>query len=325
MGHARKVPVWLTGESAQGSQHRRPVQEAGQAGRRPKCQTTAVRYKVPMADARIDLGRRGFAPQLADLVRDARLLVGWTQRELAARARTSQATIWRIESGSPAHLDLFVVERVLGALGVRASLDLDARHLVDRRRQHDAVHARLTGYVARRLEPAGWLTATEVPLGEGAPRGWIDLLGYRPADRAMLVEETKTEILDVGALQRSLAFYEREASAAARRIGWRPLRGAVLVVALDTAALGRRLADNRDLVARAFPAPVDEVSAWLIDPAHDPPGGWALAMADPAVRAAGWLRPTMIGARRRPPAYANYADAAARLLRPGGQAPARPR
>jgi transcriptional regulator with XRE-family HTH domain len=237
------------------------------------------------------------APQLADVVREARILVGWTQRDLATPARTSQATIWRIEGGSAARLDMLVVERVLGALGIRASLDLDARHLDDRRSQHDGVHARLTGYVARRLGRLGWQTATEVPLGDGPPRGWIDLLAYRPEDRAMLVEETKTEIHDLGALQRSLAFYEREAWLAARRMGWRPRRVAVLLVALDAANLGRRLADNRDLVARAFPATIGEVAAWLADPRLEPPLGWGIAMADPAARGATWLRPTSLGTR----------------------------
>ena len=96
---------------------------------------------------------------------------------------TSHTTIWRIERGAAGHLDLAAVERVLTALGIRATLQLDARHLGDRRRQHDAVHARLTGYVARRLERSGWVTRTEVPIGGGQPRGWIDLLAFREADR----------------------------------------------------------------------------------------------------------------------------------------------
>ena len=133
----------------------------------------------------------------------------------------------------------------------------------------------------------------------------------------MLIEETKTEIRDLGALQRGLAFYEREAWAAAHRLGWRPRRGVVLLVALDTATLGRRLTDNREVVAGAFPAAIGEVTAWLADPGCEPPHGWGIAMADPATRRSRWLRPAVLGARRRPSAYESYADAAARLLRPG--------
>ena len=265
-------------------------------------------------DTRLALGRRGFAPQLADVVREARLLVGWTQRELATRARTSQASIWRIERGIEQRLDLLVVEGVLEALGIRATLDLDARHLADRRRQRDGVHARLNGYVARRLERLGWQTASEVPLGERAPRGWIDCLAYRPGDRALLVDEIKSDLPDIGALQRSLTFYERDAWAAARAIGWSPRRSVVLLVVLDTAAVARRLADSRDLLTRAFPASIGAFATWLADPAAEAPRGWGIAAVNPVVRGANWLRPTVLDGRRGQPAYADYADAARRLL-----------
>lgn len=109
--------------------------------------------------------------QLADVVSEARRLIGWSQRELARRAQTSQATIWRIERGRSEHLDLLATERVLAALGIRATLQLEARHLADRRRQQDAVHAQINGYVARRLEQDAWRPATEVTIGDGVPRG----------------------------------------------------------------------------------------------------------------------------------------------------------
>ncbi|HEU0243317.1 MAG TPA: helix-turn-helix transcriptional regulator [Candidatus Limnocylindrales bacterium] len=263
----------------------------------------------------LDLGQRAFALRIADEVRDARRLVGWTQRGLAARARTSQATVSRVETGTAAVVDVLVLERILAALGIRATLTLDARHLDDRRRQADGVHARLNGYLARRLERDGWRTALEVPIGGAVPRGWIDLLAFRETDRAMLIEETKTDIPDIGALQRSLAFYEREAWAAARMLGWRPSRAVALVVALDTETVARRLADSRETVARAFPGSAPMTAAWLRDPACAAPRGWTLATADPAGRGATWLHATTLGTRRRPPAYAGYAEAAARLLR----------
>jgi ribosome-binding protein aMBF1 (putative translation factor) len=279
---------------------------------RPKRPQSLAAYNRAMQDPRLALGR-GFAGTIADVVREARRLVGWSQRELAIRARTSQTMISRIERASVSTLDALVVERVLAALGIRAALDLDARHLEDRRRQRDAVHARLTGAVARYLEREGWRTATEVPLGDGAPRGWIDLLAFRATDRALLVEESKTEILDLGALQRSLAFYEREAWRAARQLGWRPALAVVLCAVLDTDAVARRVVENRDIVSRAFPGSVPVAAAWLRDPAAAMPGGWVLGMVDPAVRGRSWLRSTPLAGRRRAHAYGHYAEAAARL------------
>ena len=263
----------------------------------------------------IDLGTTDVVRRVARLVRDTRNLVGWSQRELAARAGVAQATVCRVESGTAGSLDIVTTGRLFAALGLRAHIDVDDFRLDDRRRQQDGVHAQVNGFVARRLERWGWRTAMEVLIGDGNPRGWIDLLAYREADRALLVEETKTDIPDMGGLQRSVAFYERMAMSAARRLGWWPRHVAVLVVLLDSEAVARRLVDNREIVRRAFPVPIREMSAWLADPECPMPNGWAMGTCDPASRAAAWLRPTTLGSRRLAPAYRGYADAAARLLR----------
>lgn len=259
--------------------------------------------------ARIDLRTRTIAASVGEVVRDARRLVGWSQRELAARAGTSQATVWRLETEQAPRLDAVTVDRVLQALGLRATLEINDRHLEDRRRQVDAVHALLNPYVERRLRRAGWQTATEVQIGDPEPRGWIDTLAFREADRALLVEETKTDLPDMGALQRSLTFYERASWATARRLGWRPLTVQVLTVCLDTSAVRQRLAGNRTGIAAAFPGQVDELAAWLRDPTARRPRGWTMALADPGSRATRWLR-VALGDRRRPAPYADYADAA---------------
>jgi ribosome-binding protein aMBF1 (putative translation factor) len=64
----------------------------------------ARRYNPPMT-ARIDLRSRALGIVVADAIREARTLVGWSQRELAARAGTSQATVWRIETDRAGRLD----------------------------------------------------------------------------------------------------------------------------------------------------------------------------------------------------------------------------
>ena len=268
-----------------------------------------------MANTTLELHRRGFAAQLADTVREARALIGWSQRELAARSTTSHTTVWRIERGVAGHLDLAAVERVLTALGIRTALQLDSRHLGDRRRQHDAVHARLTGYIARRLERSGWVTRTEVPIGVGPPRGWIDLLAFREADHALLVDESKTELDDLGAIQRSVAFYEREALTVARLAGWHARSVVVALLLLDSTSVARRLVENRDLARRAFSGDAQQLQAWIDGPGAPRPRGWTVAMVDPAGRRGAWLRPTPLTSGRRSWAYVDYADAAAKLRR----------
>lgn len=254
--------------------------------------------------------------QLGRIVAEARTLVGWSQRELAERAGTSQPAISRLEGGHGAGLDLLVARRVLKALGIRATLSLDAPHLRDRVRQHDPVHARLVAHIAHRLEREGWHVATEVQIGDPDPKGWIDLLAFRPVDRAGLVGEAKADLPDMGELQRQVAFYGRAAVWAARPLGWRIERSAVLVACLDSMALAGRLAGNRDLVRRVFPTPVAEMGAWIRSPAARPPVAPALAMVDPLSRRARWLLATQLDGRRSNPAYAGYADAAARISVP---------
>lgn len=265
---------------------------------------------------RIDLAGGSVASSVARAIKDARVLVGWTQRELAARVGVSQSTVCRVESGAAASLDLVVIGRLFTALGLRSQIEVDDFRLDDRRRQQDSLHAVVNGMSARRHEGDGWRTAMEVMIGGDVPHGWIDLLAFREADRALLVQETKADIPDMGGLQRSLAFYERTALAVARGLGWVARSVTVLAVVLDTEAVARRLADSRDLVSRAFPSPVRSTAAWLADPVCPRPVGWTLATCDPASRAAAWLRPTTLGSRRSAPVYRDYADAAARLLRP---------
>lgn len=253
-------------------------------------------------------------PWIASLVRTTRRAVGWSQAELARRAQTSQPTISRMESGRVTSLDLGVVERVLAALGLSATLSAAARHLDDRARQADGVHAVLNGSNARRVERCGFRTLTEVQVGAGAPRGWIDFAGFRDTDAAMVVGESKADLHDMGELQRQVAFYAAEAPYVARRLGWRPRTITILVVCLDSKAIAERLRDNRDLVASAFPGSVDRLQAWLRQPGTQPPTGWTLATANPRTRAAEWLRAPVLGRARRHPAYLDYADAARRLL-----------
>lgn len=268
-----------------------------------------------MQDDAVDLTREALGPWLARLIRRSRTLAGWSQEELAGRAKTSQGTIWRLEADQAEHIDLAVVERAFAALGLRGTLAARARHLDDRVRQRDGVHAVVNGFGARRIGRHAFEPRLEQAIGKAQPRGWIDMLGYRAVDRALLVDETKTDLPDMGGLQRSLAFYEREAPYVAQQLGWEVRSVTVVVLALDSRSLSRRLVDNRDIVREAFPGDVRALDAWVRDPAAPRPKGWTIAMVDPASRAERWLRPPIIGTVRRTPAYEDYADAARRLLR----------
>jgi transcriptional regulator with XRE-family HTH domain len=260
------------------------------------------------------------AAALGRLIRESRVLAGWTQAELADRARTSQSMIARLELARRTEPDVVVIARVLAALGLRGSLDVSDRALDDRRRQRDPVHARLAGYVMRRLERLGWTVRTEVPFGRPAPRGWLDLVAIRESDG--LITEVKGDIPDVGGMQRQVGVYAAVAGSVFESLGWRPRRVATLVVALDAVTVADRISDNRTLLGSSFPGEPAAMARWL--ERGGPPPMPTIAMADPRSRAADWLRRTPLSGRRSVPAYANYRDAAERLsrrprrVRPGG-------
>jgi len=241
-------------------------------------------------------------------IRELRHAVGWSQRELADRAGVSQSLVSAIETGRVSNVTVETLARLLEAMGARLVIDAIPPFLGDRERQRDPVHIQCTNHVVRRLERSGWMTATEVEIGGDRSRGWIDVLAYHPVTHVLLVIEIKTEILDLGAIERALGWYEREAWTAARRFGWRPSMVVGSLILLATEANESRLRDNREWFARDFSIRAKTLLA--IVAASDRPAARsrAMAMIDPRSKRQSWLRPARIDGRRSPAPYASYGD-----------------
>ena len=133
----------------------------------------------------------------------------------------------------------------------------------------------------------------------------MDLLALDPRTGVVLVIEVKTEIHDVGAIERALGWYEREAWSAARRLGWRPraVIGCLLVLATD--ASDSRIQANRAVFDRVFPLRWRDLVA-IMSGTSRVDGGRALAMIDPRSRRRDWTRPARIDGRRSAAPYADY-------------------
>ena len=242
------------------------------------------------------------------VVADLRRAIGWSQRELATRAGFSQALVSAIENGRLPNVTFGTTSRLLEAMGARLIIGASPPFLGDRERQRDPAHARCTAHVARRLEGAGWQVRTEVEVGGDRSRGWIDLLAYHPRTRLLLVIEIKTEIRDLGAIERSLGWYERESWAAARRLGWWPqtLVGCLLLLATD--ANDDRIRDNRLAFSRGFPTRAKEISSVIAGDSSPVGGRRAMALVDPCSRRRDWLRPARVDGRRSAAPYVDYSD-----------------
>src|SRR5262245_1691088 len=163
---------------------------------------------------------RSLAISFGDLVIGARTSLGFSQRELSRRSGLSQSAMSRLERGLHSGLDLDDLQRLAAAMGGRFRFQLDAPFLADRSIQRDRVHGRCIGYAARRLRGDGWVVASEVEITGSTGPGWIDVLGWDPLSRALLVIEIKTEIIDFGRIQRTLGWYQSRAGDAARHFGW---------------------------------------------------------------------------------------------------------
>jgi len=245
---------------------------------------------------------------IARTVRAVRTAVRWTQRDLAAQSGVAQPTISRIERGSMPGLSVAALDRLCVALGIRYSITWDPPRTIATPRDH--VHAMCSAYVARRLAAAGWIVEREVEIGGDRSRGWIDGIAFHPARSVLLVTEIKTEIDDIGAVERQLNWYAREAGHVARARGWRPTTTTSALILLASRANDLILASSSDVFRLGFPGRARAFRALVDGHLTDMPR--AVAMIDPRSRRVAWLLPTRLDGRRTPAPYRDYRDAAAR-------------
>jgi len=257
-------------------------------------------------------GHLDIEQEIGSAIRSSRIDAGWSQRALADRLGRVQSEISRLERAARSHLDIELASAALELLGIRIRLDGATLGLEGRREQRDLVHAKCCSHVAARLSGLGWDVRQEVEVGAGRYRGWIDVLAYRATDRCLLCGEIKTEIDDLGRIQRTLTWYERESWDAARRIGWRPKAVSSTLLILCSTENDTRVRSNLELLGQSFPARARELQSWFAEPGGAIPAR-SLAMIEPRTRRADWLRPTTTDGRRSRAPYADYRAAAAAM------------
>ena len=246
-------------------------------------------------------------------VRDARVALDVSQREVATAVGVSRGYIAHLENGR-ANPSLRVIERVGDALGITFELIARAPTAEIGPKQRDAVHAWCSGYVDRRLRRGGWQVQREVEIVQGRHHGWVDLVACHPRSSTMLVVEIKTRLDDIGAVERQLSWYERSAPSVARRFRWRATDVVAWLLVLATDEVEGALRVNRDVLAAGFPVRAREMAACFAG-ASSSGSGRGLALIDPTSKRAAWLMPARIDGRRSPAAFATYSEAARRLTR----------
>ena len=236
-----------------------------------------------------------------------RRALGLTQRELGLRIGRSQTFVSAVERGV-ARLDVRDAGALCRALGGTFVFGVEAPHMLGGGRTVDAAHARCVAYVARWLGREGWLVEREVGIGGGSRPGWIDVLAFHPASRVLLVVEVKSEVLDVGQVERQLGWYEREAEVAARRIGWLPAAIFGCLIVLATEANDRLMRETRVAFAAAFPCRGRALAGILAGGPLPIGPRRGIALIDPRSKTRRWCRLTVLDGRRSIAPYRNYAD-----------------
>lgn len=121
--------------------------------------------------------------------------------------------------------------------------------------------------------------------------------------------EIKTWFDDLGAVERQLDWYVREAPSIVRAYGIRPRRTVGWLLMLATADVEESIRSNRDVVNRRFPIRAHAMRGVVngddVDADHD-----GIALIDPRSRRHAWLIPSRLDGRRSAAPYADYAAAA---------------
>ena len=201
--------------------------------------------------------------RLGRIARALRHRLAWRQSDVARRARVSQTRVSRVERGRVDGLSVGTLRRILAALDAELVLIVRWRG-GELDRLLDEGHAALVGAMASLLEARGWEMRIEASYSVYGERGSIDLLGWHPAMRTLLVVEVKTEITSVEeTVRRHDVKCRLAARLAAERYGWRAVRVARLLVLPDTTTARRRVARHDAVLSRVYPLRAQRIRAWM--------------------------------------------------------------
>jgi hypothetical protein len=180
----------------------------------------------------------------------------------------SGSTISRVERGGAGALTLDAIRAVARALEIRIDVGAAWRG-GELDRLLNARHSAMHEAVARRFGALpGWACQPEVSFAIYGERGVIDVLGWHPAWRTLLVVELKTEILDVQEMLGTLDRKRRLAPQIVRQKGWYPERTACWLVLAESTMNRRRVAAHATVLDRALPDRGAAVRQWLPEPSR---------------------------------------------------------
>lgn len=217
------------------------------------------------------------------------------QEDVAKRAKVHRSTVGKLEGGGAGELDLDTIRRIFDAMTARVEIRV-LWHGPQLDRLLDESHAVLMAAWKARLEGWGWLVRVEVSYSRYGERGRIDLLGWHPLLRILVVTEIKTDFVDAQGLLGPFDAKIRLASGVARDLGWdNPACVMPLLLFRDDPTVRRRVGRLAPLFER-FDLRGRSATHWLRSPSlHSAPNG-LLIFSDLAY--VGQNRAKSVGAER---------------------------
>jgi transcriptional regulator with XRE-family HTH domain len=188
-----------------------------------------------------------------------------TQADVGIKAGVSRSVVYRIERGHADDVAVHTLVRVAAALQARVEIRLlwqgeGLDRLLDVR------HAGLVDRVLQILVSDGWEVATEVSFNVYGERGSIDILGYHPSSRCLLVVEVKSVLPDMQSMLAGLDRKGRLARTIAHDRGWHPTSVSKLLVLPEDRTARRRVREHCVTFDAALPARNVELRRWIKSP-----------------------------------------------------------
>lgn len=189
------------------------------------------------------------------------------QEDLAVAAGVSRGSVSRVERGHFDTLSLRTVRAIATVLEIRLDL-LPRWRGGDLDRMLNARHSALHESLARTFQSdlPEWVLSPEVSFSYWGERGVIDILGWHPRLRAILVTELKTDIADANEMVGNVDRKRRLAAQIAHDRGWDPATISVWVVVSASRTNRRRIAAHSAMLRAAFPTDGRSIRSWLNEP-----------------------------------------------------------
>ena len=204
--------------------------------------------------------------KVGTVVRAVRRRCGLRQRDVAARAGVSQWAVSMVERGQLDRLPVRTVRGIASALEIRMPFEPRWRG-GELPRLVDARHAALVEQVVARLASRRWEVAVEYTFSKFGERGSVDVIGWRAAERALVIVEVKSELDDI---QNMLSVLDRKVRLVPPLVatdrGWTAAVVGVVLVLPEGSTFRDGVARFQATFAAALPSRAVEIRSWIAQP-----------------------------------------------------------